>query len=217
MNKIKPVGKTGNIGVFFGSFNPITDGHIHVAEASVGVEQDGVSLDELWYCVSPHNPHKWKKGVLALENHRWEMTQKTVEELGNPKIHATNIEFFQETKPSFTHHTLMELQQDNPDAQIFIVCGTDTHHKIQIWESGKWIHKTFKFWVFPRDGEHKPVTNEILHSNSYYLDAITTEASSTAIRDAIRDGDSIDGMTSKSVVDYIDANKVYDFVKKKNV
>lgn len=214
MNKIKPVGKTGNIGIFFGSFNPITDGHIHVGEASISAESNGASLDELWFCVSPHNPHKWKKGILASEDHRWEMTQKAVQELGNPKIHATNIEFFQETKPSFTHHTLMELKQDNPDAQIFIVCGTDTHHKIQIWRSGKWIHENFKFWVFPRGDKHEYVTNKILHKNSYYLeDTVKTESSSTEIRNAIRDGKPITEMTSKSVVDYIVENGVYDFVK----
>ena len=210
MEKIKPEGKAGKIGLFFGSFNPITLGHMDVAKKSI--EQ---GLDEVWFMVSPHNPHKFKKGVLADEGHRWEMTQIAVCDMGNPKIFASNIEFFQEKKPSFTHITLQELKQDNPDAELIILCGTDTHHKIQIWRSGPWIHSNFKFWVFPRgkDG-HKPVKNEVLHVNSHYMDVEIISASSTAIRDKIAAGESPKGLTIDSVIDYINDNQVYEFVKK---
>ncbi|MDG1950197.1 MAG: nicotinate (nicotinamide) nucleotide adenylyltransferase [bacterium] len=209
MDKIKPVGKTGKIGLFFGSFNPITLGHMDVAQKSL--EQ---GLDEVWFVVSPHNPHKFKKGILAHENHRWDMAQLAVCELTNPKIFATNIEFFQEKKPSFTHITLQELKADNPEADLIILCGTDTHHKIQIWRSGKWIHENFKFWVFPRgkDG-HKPVKNKVMHERSNYLDVEIIEASSTAIRNKIATGEPIDGLTIEPVVEYMQEHQVYNFVK----
>jgi nicotinate-nucleotide adenylyltransferase len=209
MEKIKPVGKTGKIGLFFGSFNPITLAHINVAEK--GIEQ---GLDEVWFVVSPHNPHKFKKGVLADELHRWEMTQIAVCEMGNSKIFATNIEFFQEKKPSFTHITLQELQKDNPKADLIIVCGTDTHHKIQIWRAGKWIHENFNFWVFPRGNDgHKPVPNKTLHQRSNYLDVKIIGTSSTEIRNKIAAGEAVNSLTVESVANYIQEHNVYQFIK----
>jgi nicotinate-nucleotide adenylyltransferase len=215
MEKIKPVGKTGNIGLFFGSFNPVTQGHLTIAEHAMELECQGEKLDEVWFIVSPHNPHKWKKGVLAEEGHRWEMAKLGVQSIGNPLIQASNIEFFLEEKPSYTHHTLLELQKDNPDAKLFIVCGTDTHHKIQIWKSSKWIHENCYFWVFPRGkGGHKPVKNETMQGRSFYLDTeFGTDASATQIRDLIKEDKSIEGLTPTEVVEYINENGVYDFVK----
>lgn len=209
MEKITPKGKVGKVGLFFGSFNPITLGHIDVAKKTL--EQ---GLDEIWFVVSPHNPHKFKKNILANELHRWEMTQNAVFELNNPNIHATNIEFFHETKPSYTHITLQELKKDNPEADFIIVCGTDTHHKIQIWRERKWIHENFKFWVFPRgQNGHQLVDNQMLNERSTYLNVNIINSSSTEIREAIKNNQHIDNLTTPSVVKYIHENNVFNFVK----
>lgn len=215
MEKVKPVDTKGNIGLFFGSFNPITNAHIEVAQKALSVTHDGIKLDEVWFVVSPHNPHKWKKGILAEENHRWNMVRLVIQALNDKNIHASNIEFFLEEKPSYTHHTLLELKQDNPDACFFIVCGTDTHQKIQTWKSAKWIHENFYFWVFPRgDKGHQKVNNQTMNARSFYLNTTPdTNISSTQIREAIVDNQSIKELTHPDVVNYINVNKVYDFLK----
>ena len=48
------------IGLFFGSFNPIHIGHLIIANYII----ENTDLDELWFVVSPQNPLKSKKSLL---------------------------------------------------------------------------------------------------------------------------------------------------------
>ena len=54
-----------NIGLFFGSFNPIHFGHLAVAEF-FSLQKD---LAEVWMVISPQSPFK-KEGDLMESNHR---------------------------------------------------------------------------------------------------------------------------------------------------
>ena len=47
------------VGLFFGSFNPIHNGHLVIAEF-MATQTD---LDEVWFVVSPHHPLKNKKSL----------------------------------------------------------------------------------------------------------------------------------------------------------
>ena len=62
------------IGLFFGSFNPIHIGHWVIAEFMV----EQTDLDNLWFVVSPQNPLKEKKSLLA-DHHRWAMVNLAIE------------------------------------------------------------------------------------------------------------------------------------------
>jgi len=42
------------IGLFFGTFNPIHIGHLIIGNHFV----EHTALDEVWFVVTPHNPHK---------------------------------------------------------------------------------------------------------------------------------------------------------------
>ena len=74
------------IGLFFGTFNPIHVGHLiianHLAENS--------DLDAIWFVVTPLNPHKKKKSLLA-DHHRLAMVRIAVDSY--PKLQASDIEF----------------------------------------------------------------------------------------------------------------------------
>jgi nicotinate-nucleotide adenylyltransferase len=53
------------VGLFFGSFNPIHNGHLVIAEF-MATQTD---LDEVWFVVSPHNPLKNKKSLANKSPH----------------------------------------------------------------------------------------------------------------------------------------------------
>ena len=75
-----------NIGLYFGTFNPIHVGHLAIANHMVEFSD----LDEIWLVVTPHNPFKRKASLLA-DHHRYQLVQIAVEEY--PKLKASNIEF----------------------------------------------------------------------------------------------------------------------------
>ena len=61
------------IALFFGSFNPIHNGHIGIGQAVL----DQQKADEIHYVLSPQNPHK-NTAVLLPEEQRWNMLSKAL-------------------------------------------------------------------------------------------------------------------------------------------
>jgi len=111
-------------GLLFGSFNPIHIGHLMIA----GYMFEFSDLDELWFVVSPLNPLKEQKTLLA-DHHRLELVNRAIE--NDNRFRSCNIEF-NLPKPSYTIHTLTYLQDKYPNREFVIVSVTDifpTFHK----------------------------------------------------------------------------------------
>ena len=75
-----------NIGLYFGTFNPIHIGHLVIANYMA----DNTDLDQVWLVVTPHNPLKNKSSFLG-DIHRLAIVQEAIE--GNDKLKASDIEF----------------------------------------------------------------------------------------------------------------------------
>jgi nicotinate-nucleotide adenylyltransferase len=58
------------VGLYFGSFNPIHNGHLIIAQAALEFSH----LDEIWFIVSPQNPFKQNKNLLH-EFDRYDMVK----------------------------------------------------------------------------------------------------------------------------------------------
>ena len=89
------------VGLYFGSFNPIHIGHMAIANYMV----EFTEIDQLWFVVSPQNPHK-KKNSLLHDYDRFEMVYKAIE--NDDRLRASRIEF-NLPKPSYTVDTLAYL------------------------------------------------------------------------------------------------------------
>ena len=98
--------KSQKIGLYFGSFNPIHIGHMVIANYML----EFTDLDKIWFVVSPHNPLKDKKSLLA-DYHRLEMVYLAIND--DYDMHASNIEFNM-PQPSYTIDTLTYLQEKYP-------------------------------------------------------------------------------------------------------
>ena len=97
------------IGLFFGSFNPLTNAHVALAKESV---RSG-SLDETWFVLSPANPAKFRKNILADEEHRRNMLRDFISKEGDPTLKLCDIEY-ELPRPSYTHNTLTEFKSRYP-------------------------------------------------------------------------------------------------------
>jgi nicotinate-nucleotide adenylyltransferase len=75
-----------NIGLFFGSFNPVHHGHLIIASHIL----NEAVVDKIWFVVSPHNPLKETKSLLN-ENQRYYLTDLAVAD--NDRLRVTDVEF----------------------------------------------------------------------------------------------------------------------------
>jgi nicotinate-nucleotide adenylyltransferase len=105
-------------GLFFGSFNPIHNGHIAIA----GYMLEFTDLEEVWFVVSPHNPLK-EQSELAPDNHRLNMVRLAIEEY-QPKISLCDIEMSM-PRPSYTIDTLKALKAKHPEREFTVLMGAD--------------------------------------------------------------------------------------------
>ena len=106
-----------NIGLFFGSFNPVHVGHMIIANHML----NHTELESVWMVVSPHNPFK-KKSSLANDYDRLHLVNLAIgEEL---RLRASDIEFGL-PQPSYTIDTMTYLEEKFPDKKFNLIMGGD--------------------------------------------------------------------------------------------
>src|ERR1700694_5928970 len=130
------------IGVYFGSFNPIHHGHLIIANY---ILQES-SLDQIWFIVSPQNPLK-PAGTLLNEYHRLFLVNVAIE--GEKKLKASDIEF-KLPRPSYTTDTLAYLQEKYPDHQFAVIMGSDSFQNLPKWKNYTHILQNYPVYVYRR-------------------------------------------------------------------
>ncbi len=189
------------IGLFFGTFNPIHIGHLiianHMAEFS--------ELDEVWFVVTPHNPFKEKKTLLA-DNHRLRMVMEATEDY--PNLKPSNIEFGL-PQPNYTVNTLVHLQEKYPDDQFNLIMGEDNLHTFHKWKNYKVILENYHIYVYPRISKIKGQPSLLNHPKVHKIDAPIIEISSTFIRKTIPTGKNVQPLLPQKVWKYLDEMNFY--------
>jgi nicotinate-nucleotide adenylyltransferase len=189
-----------NVGLYFGSYNPIHIGHLVIANYLA----EYTDIDQLWFVVSPQNPFKKKENLLA-DYHRLEMLERAI---GNDeRFRASNIEF-NLPKPSYTIDTLTYLQERFPNYSFSILMGSDNLESFHKWKNSEIIIENYGVIVYPRPGfdlskvpDHKNITV----ANGAPL----MEISSSFIRSAIKEGKDVRHFMPQKSWDYLDEMNFY--------
>ncbi len=172
---------TEKIGLFFGSFNPIHNGHLMLANYLV----EFTDLQEVWFVVSPHNPLKDKKSLLP-DIDRLELVMKAVDDFPNFKV--SDFEF-RLPKPSYTIDTLARLTEKHPTKSFSVICGMDSLQSFHKWKNYEQILSNYRLLVYPRKGYSSE--QFINHPSVQLVNAPEIEVSSSFIRHAISVGKDI--------------------------
>lgn len=185
------------IGLFFGSFNPVHNGHLMLANYLV----EYAGLDSLWFVVSPQNPLKDKKSLLR-DHHRRDMLEMAVK--NDPRFEVCDIEFYM-PKPSYTIDTLVRLSERYPNTDFYLVCGMDNLANFRKWKNYQVILDNYHLLVYPRKGYDG---GDLIHHNSVQIvEAPEIEISSTFIRKAVSENKDVRYfMPEKSYKYMIDMN-----------
>lgn len=132
------------IGLYFGSFNPVHNGHLIIANHIANY----TSLDRIWFVVSPQNPFKAKSAIIN-ENHRKHLIDLAIE--GEKKLRSSNIEF-KLPVPSFTIDTLTYLQELYPANKFSVIIGSDSFQNIDKWKNSETLLKNYPIIIYERPG-----------------------------------------------------------------
>ena len=114
------------IGIYGGTFNPIHTGHMHAAVQAI----DTLGLDKLLMIPDRIAPHKQIPSGSPSPEQRLEMLRIAVE--GYEKIQVSDMELKREGK-SYTYLTVETLREEHPDAEIFLLMGTEMFLSFHTW------------------------------------------------------------------------------------
>jgi nicotinate-nucleotide adenylyltransferase len=188
------------IGLYFGSFNPIHHGHLLIANYIL----ENTEMDQVWFIVSPQNPLK-PAGTLLNEYHRLYLVNAAVE--GENKLKASYIEF-KLPKPSYTADTLAYLQEKYPSHQFSIIMGSDSFQNLPKWKNYAHILQNYTIYVYKRP-DHEKIPSYPGAKKIVVLEAPLLPISATHIRKNIKEGRSIRYLVPDAVKEEIERNGYY--------
>lgn len=179
------------IGIFGGSFNPIHEGHLAVAQSIIAAHQ----VDEVWLMISPQNPLK-QASELAPEALRFAMAQRAVQNI--PHLRVSDFEW-QLPRPSFTWRTMEALRSSYPELAFSLIIGADNWHNFSRWAKHEQLLQEYPLWVYPREGY--PIDATSLPNGVQLIDAPLFPYSSTDIRERLQQGRCTRGMLPEEITE----------------
>lgn len=188
-------------GLFFGSFDPIHNGHIEIVEFFI----NNKILNEVIFVVTPKNP--FKSGV---KSHNFKKRYEAVEiaTMDNPKIIISDIES-KLPSPNFTCDTLKFLRTEKPEIEYVFLMGSDLLEDFDKWKNYKDIINHHNLYVYPRVNKNSIPEKFKSNLNIKLFDAPLMEVSSSLIREKYKNGESITDLVPLLVLKFIEKNNLY--------
>jgi nicotinate-nucleotide adenylyltransferase len=210
------------IGILGGTFNPIHNAHLRVAETTL----DRLGLDRILFVPAATPPHKPLDGDISYE-HRRKMVELAIAD--NPHFTVSDIEQ-QRGGTSYTIETLRELRHSSPVDEFFFIIGSDSFQEISSWYSVADIFSTANIVVVERPeaiitdltaplpvairSEFCYIHPEmrLTHRSGFsvfYLPDTPLAISSSAVRQLVREGRSIRYLVPEGVSRYISEKGIF--------
>ena len=133
-------------GIYGGSFNPPHRGHLAAARTAI----DALGLDKLLFIPAALPPHKALPAGTPPAQERLRLTEIAADTLLLPKqVEVSSLELERPGK-SYTADTLRQLRGQYPDAQLWLLVGTDMFLSLQTWREPETIMTLAGICAFSR-------------------------------------------------------------------
>jgi len=189
------------VGLYFGTFNPIHIGHLIIANHLV----EFTNLDEVWLVITPQNPFKKNKKLLA-DYHRNQMVNIALENYDH--LRSSKVEF-NLPKPNYTSKTLIKLEEDFENYTFNLIIGQDNLINFNKWKNYEFILNNYNLYVCPRINNNNIPTEFKHHKNIHWTDTPIMEISSTYIRYCVKNKKNFKPLLPTKVFDFIDEMNFY--------
>lgn len=178
-------------GIFGGSFNPIHNGHIGLAEELL----HNARLDEIWFMVSPQNPLKQQTDLLDDEK-RLNLVRKALTD--KPGLTVCDYEY-RLPRPSYTWDTMQRLKSEHSDRCFTLLIGADNWKLFDRWYRHDEILNSYRIVIYPRIGNR--IDTSALPEGVSLVSTRIFDISSTTVRDRIRHGKSVKGLVPDCILE----------------
>jgi nicotinate-nucleotide adenylyltransferase len=187
------------LGVFGGSFNPVTKGHTRLANH---IAESGV-VDRVY--MMPCYKSLYNKELTSGED-RLKMIALAEK---HPNVLPLDWEIKNKIEGRGTYEIMKMLEADFPNDELYFIIGLDNSQKVKSWLNGDKIIKELKFIVVPRLGTN---TSDIWFMDAPHIWLNTYEAddvSSSNTKKLLKNGGDLDKHLDNLVKDYIITNQLY--------
>ncbi len=195
------------IGIIGGTFDPIHNAHISLAESAYRE----LGLSKVMFIPAYIPPHKTEQ-MITNESHRMKMIELAIQPFAYFELSDIEIEL---QGSSYTARTLSELHKNTNDTLVFIL-GSDSYMYLDQWYHPEIIFEKAEIACGIRTGTDLGAFQKKLkqYENDYngishVLKMPLLDISSTMIRDSINHNKDIEQYVPKSVISYINEHKIY--------
>lgn len=193
-------------GIFGGSFNPVHNGHIHLARAVM----EELALDRIFFVPSRISPHRSSDEYVSGED-RLEMLRLACS--GHKGLEVSDYEI-RSDRVSYSIYTVEHFRRLYPEDELFLLVGSDMLLSFDKWYRFEDILSQVSLAVVSReDGDIESLRKKADELSQYgriyvsYTAPVT--ASSTEIRKNIVKNDNWTCYLNENVVQYIRLRGLY--------
>ncbi len=196
------------IGILGGSFDPIHQGHLNIAESA----REEFSLDEVWFIPAGHSPNKEESSMSAAEV-RAEMTALALLDYPYFKMSSMEIE---SAETSYTYRTLTKLCACYPNVKFYFIMGADSLDYLESWMHPEIICKKAVLLTAVRDhmdiaGIEQKIKElkQLFEAEIYPVYGGRTDISSSSLRRQLVNATAKPAMLPPAVWEYIRMHGLY--------
>lgn len=197
------------IGIMGGTFNPIHNGHLVLAQTAY--EQFG--LNQILF-MPTGNPYYKKINRTATAEDRAAMVKLAIAD--NDAFAFSDLELMRDGT-TYTVETLRILKKQHPDTEYYFIMGADSLYHFDTWKEPQEILDLSVLLVAARDdvsthaieGQIEYLENKYENARIHCLLTPNLEISSNNLRKRCRDGRSIRYLLPESVKAYIKEHGLY--------
>lgn len=192
-------------GIFGGAFNPVHNGHVHLAGEAI----EQLKLRKLLVIPTFESPHKATR--LLPFDERAEMCRLAFEGISDKcEVTVSDIER-KMGGVSYTINTIRELARQFPGEQFYLLIGGDMLFSFKEWYKYESILKESKVCAVARGGDSFTDMLEFAAEMGRVkvLPTNAVDISSTEIREKTAGGEDISELVPRKVAEYIAANDLY--------
>ena len=197
------------LGIYGGTFNPVHNGHLQIAEAA----QNQFGLDRILFIPACIPPHKGPdEGGLAAGGDRMAMIRLACK--GRAGWECDELEL-RRGGASYTVDTLKDLRARHPTASLFLIVGSDNLLTFDRWRDPDKAASMAVILVYERPAFGLPPDLAAfgrrlkLKLDARRIQGAPVDISSSEIRRRIREKKTVSELVPSGVLSYIQAHGLY--------